>query len=128
MDVTSTRICRQTRVISGMYTLIVDVCDSVRHPVVVDNSTIFDASSLIAWLLRSLGVYSTRRVLSDSSPLIKSSGPLFEVEFEGHSMVVSIDWVTFPRASKLAKSPRILSTKHSYEQSLSWSISKDVVI
>ena len=42
-------------------------------------------------------------------------------------MIVSIDCVTFPRASKLAKSPRTFSIKHSYEQSSSCSIGKDVV-
>ena len=84
MDVTSTRMRRQTRVISGMYSLIVDICDSFRHPAVVDNSTTLNASSLIASLLRSAGVYSTRRVLRDSSPPMNSSGMLFELEFEGH--------------------------------------------
>ena len=108
---------RQTKVISGMYTFIVEACDSVRHPVVVDNSATLFASSLIASFVRSLGVFSTRRVLRDSSPSTKSSRPLFDVELEiGHSMIVSMDCVTFARASKLEKSPRIFSTKHSYGQ------------
>ena len=102
--------------ISGMYTSIVDICDSVTHPVVVDNSTTSDASSLIALLSRSLGVYSTRRVLRESSPTMRSSGLLIELELEGHSMIVPIDCVTFPRASKLTKSPMSFSTRHSYEQ------------
>ena len=127
MDVTSISIFRQTKVISGTYTLIVDICDSVRHPVVVDNSTTLNASSLIASLLRSSGVYSTRRVLRDCSPPMKGCDPLFELEFEGHSMIDSIDCVTFPRASKLVKSPWIFSIKHSDEQSSSRSIAKDVV-
>ena len=84
MEVTSTKICRQTKVISGMYTFIANACDSVRHPVVVDNSATLVASSLIASLVRLLGVFSTRSVLRDSSPATKSSGRLFDVMLEGH--------------------------------------------